>query len=97
MFIKCYSSSTDNNHGTVSEQLLSASSSAAGELVGSESHELDALTSNSVIKSALECSRPINFDRAFKKNYSSYPKEQSPSTISSITVVLPDDGEIKNY
>ena len=87
-----------NNRGsihqnTVSEQLLSGSSSAAGDFVGSESHELDSLTSNSIIKQPIiDCSRPINFDRAFKKKYS-YPREQSPSTTSAITVVLPDDME----
>lgn len=77
------------SHNPVSEQLLSASSSAAGEMAGSESHELDSLTSNSVVKapSHMECSRPINFDRAFKK---AAPQiERSPTT--SATIVLPDD------
>uniref|UniRef100_A0A1Q3F822 Putative patched transmembrane receptor n=1 Tax=Culex tarsalis TaxID=7177 RepID=A0A1Q3F822_CULTA len=84
------------NHNPVSEQLLSNSSSAAGELVGSESHELDSLTSNSIIKPAnLDISRPINFDRAFKKKYS-LPREHSPSTASAITMVLPDDVDFKN-
>ncbi|XP_059612470.1 protein dispatched [Phlebotomus argentipes] len=78
----------------VSEQLLSASSSAAGDFAGSESHELDSLTSNSIVKppTTLEYARPINFDRAFKKKFS-YPREQSPSTASAITVVLPDDAQ----
>lgn len=84
------------HQNTVSEQLLSNSSSAAGELVGSESHELDSLTSNSIIKPInLDISRPINFDRAFKKKYS-LPREHSPSTASAITVVLPDDVDFKN-
>ncbi|XP_055677193.1 protein dispatched [Lutzomyia longipalpis] len=84
--------SRDAGQRAVSEQLLSASSSAAGDFAGSESHELDSLTSNSIIKppTTLEYSRPINFDRAFKKKFS-YPREQSPSTASAITVVLPDD------
>lgn len=76
------------SHNPVSEQLLSASSSAAGEMAGSESHELDSLTSNSVVKapSQIECTRPINFDRAFKKHTA--PIEPSPTT--SATIVLPD-------
>lgn len=81
------------NHGTVSEQLLSASSSAAGEFIGSESHELNSLNSNSILKpaSVLEA-RPINFDRAFKRMNQS--KDQSPTSASAITEVLPaDDGE----
>lgn len=79
-------------HGTVSEQLLSASSSAAGEFIGSESHELSSLHSNTIIKpaSTLE-TRPINFDRAFKNRYSAYSKEQSPTSASAITEVLPSD------
>lgn len=95
-------SKNNDNPCTVSEQLLSASSSAAGDLVGSESHELEALT-NSIIKPqttvdnmvAVVAGRPICFERAFKVN-SSYPKEQSPSTISSITVVMPDDDSTNN-
>ncbi|XP_039441963.1 protein dispatched [Culex pipiens pallens] len=86
----------NHHHNPVSEQLLSNSSSAAGELVGSESHELDSLTSNSIIKPInLDISRPINFDRAFKKKYS-LPREHSPSTASAITMVLPDDVDFKN-
>ncbi|XP_058467660.1 protein dispatched [Malaya genurostris] len=85
-----------DHQNTVSEQLLSNSSSAAGELVGSESHELDSLTSNSIVKPInLDILRPINFDRAFKKKYS-FPREQSPSTASAITVVLPDDVDYRN-
>lgn len=83
-------------HGTVSEQLLSASSSAAGEFIGSEAHELSSLNSNTIVKpiSAFE-TRPINFDRAFKNRYSSYSKEQSPTSASVITEVLPvDDNEM---
>uniref|UniRef100_A0A182NZ92 SSD domain-containing protein n=1 Tax=Anopheles dirus TaxID=7168 RepID=A0A182NZ92_9DIPT len=83
-----------HHQGVVTEQLLSNSSSAAGDLVGSESHELDSLTSNSLIKPVnLDIARPINFDRAFKKKYS-LPREQSPSTASAITMVLPDDVDI---
>lgn len=66
------------SNNPVSEQLLSASSSAAGE-GGSESHELDSLTSH------IECSRPINFDRAFKKQTTQI--EPSPSG----TMVLPPE------
>ena len=80
-----------SSHCPVSEQLLSASSSAAGEMAGSESHELDSLTSNSVVKapSQMECSRPINFDRAFKKQQHQPPIEPSPTT--SATIVLPEE------
>uniref|UniRef100_A0A182PPZ7 SSD domain-containing protein n=1 Tax=Anopheles epiroticus TaxID=199890 RepID=A0A182PPZ7_9DIPT len=85
-----------HHQGVVTEQLLSNSSSAAGDLVGSESHELDSLTSNSIIKPInLDIARPINFDRAFKKKYS-LPREQSPSTASAITMVLPDDVDVKD-
>lgn len=78
----------------MSEQLLSASSSAAGEIVASESHELSSLTSNSIVKpaSSLE-TRPIDFDRAFRKRCS-FPKENSPTSISAITEVLPDDCDV---
>lgn len=62
--------------------LLSASSSAAGDFINSESHELDSLTSNSIIK-------PVGSFTSKKKH--SYPRENSPSTASAITVVLPDD------
>lgn len=89
-----------STNNAVSEQLLSASSSAAGEMGGcgggSESHELDSLTSSSVVKapSQRECSRPINFDRAFKKRGGGggaavVPIEPSPTT--SATMVLPDE------
>lgn len=68
-----------------SEQLLSAS-----ELLTSESHELDSLTSNSIIK-PLEHSRPSNLLNygTNKKKYS-FPCEHSPS-IGSVVTVLPDD------
>lgn len=82
-------------HGTVSEQLLSASSSAAGEYIGSESHELSSLNSNSILKpmSTLEV-RPINFDRAFRRSYLHQSKDPSPSSASAITEVLhTDDGD----
>lgn len=76
-----------STHGFATEQLLSASSSAAGELVGSESHELSSLTSNSIVKPATSLeTRPINFDRAFKGKVSM--KENSPT--STLTV----DGDL---
>lgn len=81
-----------STQGTVSEQLLSASSSAAGEFIGSESHELNSLNSNSIVKpaSALE-TRPISFDRAFKPRFTNYSKDQSPTSASAITEVYPND------
>lgn len=81
-----------STQGTVSEQLLSASSSAAGEFIGSESHELNSLNSNSIVKpaSALEA-RPISFDRAFKLRSIMYSKDQSPTSASAITEVYPND------
>lgn len=81
--------------GTVSEQLLSASSSAAGEFIGSESHELSSIHSNSVIKgqSGLE-TRPVSFDRSFKKRFSTFSRDQSPTSTSAITEVYPtEDGD----
>lgn len=88
---KTADSNSGTSHNPVSEQLLSASSSGAGDMVGSESHELDSLASNSVVKppSQAECLRPINFDRAFKKSTSQSFPEQSPTT-SAITI-MPDD------
>lgn len=75
--------------GFATEQLLSASSSAAGELVGSESHELSSLTSNSIVKPATSLeTRPINFDRAFKGKVSM--KENTNSPTSTLTV----DGDL---
>lgn len=81
-----------STQGTVSEQLLSASSSAVGEFICSESHELNSLNSNSIVKpaNALE-TRPINFDRAFKHRFTSYSKDQSPTSASAITEVYPND------
>lgn len=81
-----------STQGTVSEQLLSASSSAAGEFIGSESHELNSLNSNSIVKSvhAMD-TRPITFDRAFKPRLTSYLKDQSPTSASAITEVYPND------
>lgn len=76
-----------STQGFATEQLLSASSSAAGELVGSESHELSSMTSNSIVKPATSLeTRPINFDRAFKGKVSM--KENSPT--STLTV----DGDL---
>lgn len=68
--------------GTVSEQLLSASSSAAGDFIASEAHELCSLK-----PSTLEV-RPINFDRAFRRNYVIHSKDPSPTSASAITEVL---------
>uniref|UniRef100_A0A336L3V2 CSON002639 protein n=1 Tax=Culicoides sonorensis TaxID=179676 RepID=A0A336L3V2_CULSO len=65
-----------------SENLISVS-----ELVTSESHELDSLTSSSIIKQ-LDYTRSSNLPN-YKKKYS-YPRENSPS-IGSIVTVLPDD------
>lgn len=79
----------ESTQGFATEQLLSASSSAAGELVGSESHELSSLTSNSIVKPATSLeTRPINFDRAFKGKTSM--KENSPT--STLTV----DGDFED-
>lgn len=86
-----------SSQNPVSEQLLSASSSAAGEMemAGSESHELDSLTSNSVVKapSQIECSRPINFDRAFKSRqlHGGGGGGIQPSPTTSATIVLPEE------
>lgn len=66
-----------------SEHLISVS-----ELVTSESHELDSLTSNSITKQ-LDYARSSNISNYQKKKYS-YPRENSPS-IGSIVTVLPDD------
>lgn len=75
--------------GLATEQLLSASSSAAGELVGSESHELSSLTSNSIVKPAtLLETRPINFDRAFKGKIAM--KENSPTSTLTVDADLDD-------
>lgn len=57
------------NHVT-REQLLTPSSSAVGELINSESHELESLTSNSMIKtiSGTECSAqnfPLDYENLF--------------------------------
>jgi hypothetical protein len=92
---------TITQQNTVSEQLLSASSSATCEFIGSdpETHELDSwkldsLTSTSLVKTLTidsDSHSVIRFDRSFKKK-TNYPKENSPSTASAITV-LPDDSE----
>lgn len=67
-----------------SEHLISVS-----ELVTSESHELDSLTSSSIIKQLDYATRSSNVSSYNKKKYS-YPRENSPS-IGSIVTVLPDD------
>lgn len=84
-----------STQGTVSEQLLSASSSAAGEFIGSESHELSSINSNSIVKTqSLLDTRPISFDRSFKKRFSTFSKDQSPTSTSAITEVYPnEDGD----
>lgn len=66
-----------------SEHLISVS-----ELVTSESHELDSLTSSSIMKQ-LDYGRSSNMPSYNKKKHS-YPRENSPS-IGSIVTVLPDD------
>lgn len=97
-------------HGAAAtEKLLSASSSGAGDIMAAaatiaaaESHELSSLTTNSIVKpiSALEA-RPLNFDRAFKSHFSmsAYRKrnddvDNSPTSASAITEVMPDDCDI---
>lgn len=85
-----------STQGTVSEQLLSASSSAAGDFIGSESHELSSLNSNSILKPATSLEvRPINFDRVFNKQRDrTFLKEQSPTSASVITEIYPnEDGD----
>lgn len=83
------------NQSTASEQLLSTSSSAVGDFNGSESLELDSLTSGSLVKTiSIECnSHPIvgqnNYDRLVRKTYS-YNREHSPSSVSAVTII-PDD------
>lgn len=92
---------TITQQSTASEQLLSASSSATCEFLGcsEETHELDSLTSTSLVKTLTIDSnshpiiRPTSFDRSFKKK-SNYPNENSPSNASAITVVLPDDSDV---
>lgn len=72
-----------HHQSIASEQLISIS-----ELVTSESHELDSLTSNSIIKS-LDYSRSSNAS-GFRQKYS-LPRENSSST-GSVVTVLPNDG-----
>lgn len=74
------------------EQLLSASSSAACDLMESETHEMemDSL-SNSVVKtislnSSITIPPSSSLDRSFKRN-----KESSPSINSTVTVCQVDD------
>lgn len=75
--------------GTVSEQLLSGASSAAGDFIASEAHELSSLKP----MAALEV-HPINFDRAFRRNYVIHTKDPSPTSTSAITEALhADDGD----
>lgn len=89
----------DNNTPTnpVSEQLLSMSSSGAADPIVSESHEMESLTSESVVKppSQLECNQPINFDRALRRTTTTTTTatiEPSPTTATtSGTVILPDE------
>lgn len=88
-----------------SEQLLSGSSSAACELLESETQlEMDSL-SNSVVKTiSLDSSttmpsispmRPSSFDRPFAKK-NSFVKDTSPSTNSTVTVCQ-DDNDLDFY
>uniref|UniRef100_W8BU90 Protein dispatched n=3 Tax=Ceratitis capitata TaxID=7213 RepID=W8BU90_CERCA len=73
-----------------SEQLLTPSSSAIGELINSETHELESLTSSSLIKtiSGTESSHPLSadFEHSFNNkidissvNMSSIVEHKSPS------------------
>lgn len=82
-----------------SEQLLSASSSAACEFLESETQlEMDSL-SNSVVKTisldssttmpSISSMRPSSFDRSFKKK-KTFVKDTSPSTNSTVTVCQDD-------
>ncbi|XP_011211443.2 protein dispatched [Bactrocera dorsalis] len=73
-----------------SEQLLTPSSSAVGELINSETHELESLTSSSLIKtiSGTESSHPlsVDFEHSFNNkpditsaNFSTVNDHKSPS------------------
>ncbi|XP_055384764.1 protein dispatched [Condylostylus longicornis] len=81
------------SHVNVTEQLLTPSSSAVGELVQSESHELDSLTSNSLVKTISDLHRSsIDFEHIYNKKFKEIP---SPSTGSAVTVVLSEDANAK--
>lgn len=67
------------------EQLLTPSSSAVGELINSESHELESLTSNSMIKtiSGTECSTqnfPLEYEHLFNSRCKTLTSITSPVT-----------------
>ncbi|XP_054735807.1 protein dispatched [Anastrepha obliqua] len=74
-----------------SEQLLTPSSSAIGELINSETHELESLTSSSLIKtiSGTESSHPLSadFEHSFnnKLDISSVVDHKGPSVESSMS------------
>ena len=72
------------NHVT-REQLLTPSSSAVGELINSESHELESLTSNSMIKtiSGTECSAqsfPLDYENLLNTRSKALSSITSPIT-----------------
>ncbi|CAD7084344.1 unnamed protein product [Hermetia illucens] len=87
------------NNTVVSEQLLTPSSSAVGDLINSETHELDSLTSNSVAtKPTLnlpEIPQASDYERVFNRIASLSKEYRSPSTGSAVTVVLVDDHDGK--
>jgi protein dispatched 1 len=83
-----------------SEQLLSASSSAACEFLESETHlEMDSLSNSVVVKTisldssttipSISSMRPTSFDRSFRK-MKNFVKDTSPSTNSTVTVCQED-------
>ncbi|KAL9900563.1 RND transporter family member dispatched isoform 1-T1 [Glossina fuscipes fuscipes] len=75
---------------TANEQLLTPCSSAIGDLVNSETHELDSLTSNTLIRtiSSIECSQqnlPAEYEQIFSSNTL---KPHSDVTVSTKSNVL---------
>uniref|UniRef100_A0A1B0BUL1 SSD domain-containing protein n=1 Tax=Glossina palpalis gambiensis TaxID=67801 RepID=A0A1B0BUL1_9MUSC len=75
---------------TANEQLLTPCSSAIGDLVNSETHELDSLTSNTLIRtiSSIECSQqnlPAEYEQIFSSNTL---KPHSDVTVSRQSNVL---------
>ncbi|XP_036322856.1 protein dispatched isoform X1 [Rhagoletis pomonella] len=67
-----------------SEQLLTPSSSAIGELISSETHELESLTSSSLIKtiSGTESSHPLSVD--FEHSFNNKPANTNANISSAI-------------
>lgn len=70
-----------------------------GDLINSETHELDSLTSNSVAtKPTLnlpEIPQASDYERVFNRIASLSKEYRSPSTGSAVTVVLVDDHDGK--